>query len=60
MKENTHLDNRSSVNKTVQTRTRVPASKVTLVFPKESNPSVRRDIATLLCAAYQSDKEARS
>jgi hypothetical protein len=54
MKENLHLDNSISALPSVQTCTHVPACKVTLVFPKASNPTVRREIATLLYAAYQS------
>jgi hypothetical protein len=54
MKENKNLDNMNRAQPTVQTCTHVPACKVTLIFPKDSNPTVRKEIASLLYTAYQS------
>lgn len=62
MKENTHLvylENSICAQPSVQTCTHVPACKITLVFPKVSNPVVRREIATLLYAAYQSKQRSK-
>jgi len=60
MKDNMNLDNTNRATlSSVQTCTHVPACKITLVFPKYSNPTVRREIATLLFAAYQSKHRSK-
>ena len=56
--DQTYLENTNITLPTVQTCAHVPASKVTMIFPKDSNPTVRQEIASLLLMAYQSKRRS--